>query len=186
MRKWHKSESKLAANHGWRAAPGNKICVLDRGDFQFEYPQGWHVKPEDGTIKVTDKPTPNDDCVLQVSLMRFPPLKDSRPSLAMLLQESVMHEGLMIESDRIHSHSRKDIDVVWGEFSKDDPVEHREAIWRHAFCHTKTQRGHLYAFVKFGFWPEDRERVNPVWDHFLDSCIMDRPVADPTKGPQFH
>ena len=92
---WKKTEHKLAANHAWKAAPGHKICVLDRGDLQFEYPEYWHVEPdpEQSAIKVTDKPPPNDDCVLRVSVLRFPPLKAGHPSVLMMLQEAMVKAG---------------------------------------------------------------------------------------------
>ena len=183
---WKKTEHKLAANHGWKAAPGNKICVLDRGDLQFEYPQHWHVEPDEGAIKVTDKPPPNDDCVLRVSILRFPPLKAGHPSVPLLLQNAMVHAGHYLDAEDIQRVPREDIEVVWGEYRDIDKKENREAIWRMAFANSKSLTRTLYGFMTFGFWPEDVEKANRFWDHLLKTMIMDRPVADPIRGPILH
>ena len=184
--KWRKSEHKLAENHGWRAAPGNRILVLDKGDLQFEFPQNWHVTPEEGAIKVTDKPPPNDDCVLRVSVLRFPPLKAGHPSVEMLLQNAFIHAKQMLDVEDMQRVPREDLAVVWGEYREIDSKENREAIWRMAMAHAPSPTRNLYGFLTFGFWPEHADRAAPVWDHVLKSMIMDRPVADPVRGPVFH
>ncbi len=186
--KWNKSEHKLAANHSWKAAPGNKICVLDRGDLQFEYPQHWHVEPdpEQSAIKVTDKPPPNDDCVLRVSVLRYPGLKSGHPSLMLLLQNAMVNTGHYLDAEDIKRVPREDIEVIWGEYRKIDTKHNREAVWRMAFANSISPTRTLYGFLTFGFWPEESDRANRFWDHLLGTLIMDRPVADPLRGPILH
>jgi hypothetical protein len=186
MKKWQKSEQKLAANHGWRAAPGHRICVLDRGDLQFEFPQGWHLTPEEGAIKVTDKPPPNDDCVLRVSVLRFGPLTAGHPSLLMLLQGAFVEAGHLLDASDVQRVDREDIEILWGEYREIDSKENREAVWRIAMSHSISPTRNLYGFLTFGFWPEDTQKATAFWVHALKTMIMDRPVADPARGPQFH
>jgi hypothetical protein len=176
----------MAANHTWRCTPGYQICVIGRGDIQFEYPQGWHVVPTDNSIKVHDRPPPDDDCVLEVSVLRFPPLREDRPSIYMLLQEGLLKSGHFIPAEEIQEVQREDVQIVWAEYRKMDEQANREAVWRHGFGHMETLNGHLYAILTFGFWPELREKFHPLWEHVLKTLIMGRYVEDPTRGPRYH
>ncbi len=179
MPKWHRTDYKLQANHGWRATPGYRLCVLGAGQMQFEFPQDWHLEPKEMSIKVTDKRPPDDDCVLEVSSMKFPPLKPERPSLTILLQQAIMEQGHMLDSNQIVTAPRQDAQIVWGEYREIDSKENREAVWRIALCHAGT----VYGLITFGFWPEDWERCDPLWHHVLNTLILDRPISDPTRGP---
>ena len=53
MAKWKRRTYKMPQDHEWKAAPGNKIFVADRGAMQFEYPKDWILSfGESGSIKV--------------------------------------------------------------------------------------------------------------------------------------
>ena len=110
----------------------------------------------------------------------------------MLLQGAFVDAGHMLDAEDVQRVDRQDIEVLWGEYREIDPKENREAVWRIAMAHSMTPVGnmksvrHLYGFLTFGFWPEHADKANSFWDHVLQTMIMDRPVADPTKGPQFH
>lgn len=187
MRKWTKTTHRMAENHTWKATPGYRICVIQRGDLQFEVPQEWHITPEENALRVTDKPPPDDDCVLQVSVLRFPPLKAGRPSLTVLLQQTIMEHGHISTKEEIHTVPREDVKILWGEYREIDPKENRLAIWRVGMCESLTATDRfLMALFTFGFWPEDEARCASYWDHMLKTLIMDRPVEDPTKGPRLH
>src|SRR6266496_1579784 len=74
MANWDKEELELNKSHGWRARPGQKIFVADRGALRIEFPEDWVVIPDDDSIKFYDKQPPDDDCCLAVSYMRLPPV----------------------------------------------------------------------------------------------------------------
>src|SRR5712691_7502007 len=67
--KWKKQVVKLKDDHGWRAKPGHKIFVADRGAVRFDIPENWYVEPGDDSIRFNDKKPPDDDCLLQMSVM---------------------------------------------------------------------------------------------------------------------
>src|SRR5690349_485751 len=59
----------MKKDHGWRAKPGHKIFVADRGAVRFDIPATWVVQPGDDSIRITDRHPPDDDCLLQLSVM---------------------------------------------------------------------------------------------------------------------
>ena len=67
--KWTQTGLKLKPDHGWRAKPGHKIFVADRGAVRFDIPESWVLEPGDDSIRFNDKKPPDDDCLLQVSVM---------------------------------------------------------------------------------------------------------------------
>src|SRR5688500_13760003 len=67
-----KEEKTLKPDHGWRAAPGHQICVIDRGSLRFEFPQGWANEPGPTSIKLRDRPHPDDNMILEVSCLKAP------------------------------------------------------------------------------------------------------------------
>ena len=85
-----------------------------------------------------------------------------------------------------HRIPREDMEIYWGEYREIDSKENREAVWRMAFANIKSPTRTLYGFFTFGFWPEEADKANRFWDHLLNTLIMDRPVADPLRGPILH
>src|SRR4051812_33266125 len=74
---WHKQTFKLPANLdlGPLAKPGYNVFIADRGAVGFCYPKDWIVRPGKSSIEFHDREPPDDDCVLQVSVHRLPPVK---------------------------------------------------------------------------------------------------------------
>jgi hypothetical protein len=54
--RWHKHSLGLDAAHSWRARPGNKILLLDRGAARFEFPERWVVEPDEDRIEPVPDP----------------------------------------------------------------------------------------------------------------------------------
>src|SRR5437588_10282757 len=83
MARWKKQDLKMAPHHGWRAKPGHKIFVADRGAVRFDFPDDWITTPGEQSCVFKD---PGDNCVLEVSHWRLPPIDWSGlPLLDMLL-----------------------------------------------------------------------------------------------------
>ena len=91
-----------------------------------------------------------------------------------------------MHTEDIQRVPREDIEIVWGEYRDIDKKHNREAAWRIAFAIQLSPTRTLYGFLTFGFWPEESDRANRFWDHLLRTLIMDRPVADPLRGPILH
>ncbi len=73
MAKWKGDRLKLAKDHAWRAKPGYQIVVLDRGAVRFDVPQGWVIGPGEGAVELRDRPSPDDLCLIQASVLYAPP-----------------------------------------------------------------------------------------------------------------
>ena len=55
-RKWKRRQFNLSDKHRWKAKPGNKIFVINRGAVHFEHPGDWVVKPrETPSASMTEK-----------------------------------------------------------------------------------------------------------------------------------
>ena len=189
MAKWEEYAIPLAKDHAWKATEGFKLCVVSRGELIFEFPRAWWIDPREMSIKVANRKPPADDYCLEVSVIRYPAsqLNTPVPSIALLLQESVMNIGHLIESEDLVYHPREDIEIVWGEYRDIDEIEKREVIRHSCFTHcVKQDGGHLYGFLTYGFWPEKRETAEPLWQHILNTLIMDRPIKNPSIGPRIN
>lgn len=178
MAKWHKQTLKLKPGHGWKARPGYRIFVADRGAVRFDFPQDWICIPGADSIKFHDRPPPHDDCLLQVSVMRLPPDIDWRGlPLTHLLKEAIKgdHRGTISQGDVVYVQ-RPDLEYAWIETRFIDPNEQREACSRACLA----RGANVQPFITLAFWPEDTERLNPVWDEVLRSLQLGQYVKDPT------
>ena len=186
---------KLSPNHGWRATPGYKILVIGRGDLRFEYPVDWVHEFTDHSVKVRDKVFPKDVMLLEVSAIRTPPAATwaKVPSVADLLVDNLQKQGRMVTPDQIRRVESPGMELAWSEYPsiEEDPQTKlpRQATWRQAHAHAgKYHQGPYMPFgiVTFGFWSEFAHLADPVWEHFLQSLVLGQPIADPSKGPQYH
>ena len=180
MAKWSKREQRLNRDHQWRAKPGFQIFVANRGEVRFDFPQGWVLIPEDGTIKIHDKQPPDDDCLLQISVMHLPPGIDfTGLPLGQLLLDATNDDsrGPMSRGD-LHAEKRKGLELAWFEGLWLDPSENRDAISRACLA-----RGSgVLPFITMDYWLDDRKRFEPVWDEVLRTLRLGDYVKDPRVG----
>ena len=167
-KKWQQSSYGLPKNHQWKARPGNKIFVADRGKAQFEIPRDWVISPgESGSIRFFDKPDEAEaDMRLEISVIHVPPIDWSGLSLAKLLEDSAIEGDTRGLTNRgpFQERKRRDLEAVWLEVDFHDPGEDRLAHSR--MC---VARGPgVYTFITLDFWPEDAPRAQGVWE-----CVMD-------------
>src|SRR5947209_8364970 len=176
MKKWQKKDLKMAPDHGWRAKPGHKIFVADRGAVRFDFPEDWIMTPGESSCVFKDG---GDNCVLEVSHWRLPPVDWSKLPLIPLLLDIQSREGCPTTEEEIVHVQRPDVELAWAERTYIDPGEKRPAIAR--TCLARGQN--VQALITFAFWPEDRGRFTPVWDEILRSLQLGMYIADPHVGP---
>ena len=179
--KWTKHVLKLKAHHQWRARAGYKIFVADRGAVRFDFPESWVVIPGEDSIKFHDKTPPDDDCTLQLSVMRLPPQVDwSGLPLSFLVSEATTGDRRDIfERGEVHTEQRHGRELAWVEVRFRDPTQGgREAHSRTCLARS----GNVQPLITFDFWADDAERLAPVWDAVLDSLRVNVPIDDPTFG----
>jgi hypothetical protein len=92
--KWTKRELRMDEEHGWRCKPGYTIFVADRGAVRFDIPESWVVQVDAEGVKIHDKPPPDDNARIQLSIFFPPPVVewDGLP-LATMLAEALADRG---------------------------------------------------------------------------------------------
>lgn len=172
---------KLKEGHTWKCKPGYKIFVLDRGALRLDVPLDWVMKMSEKSVKFYDRKPPDDECRLEVSLLRHPQMDWSGLSLDQLLRGSAggtSSEETMLEN--IRRLSRPGVELVWLEKLFVDRQGQRPARSRIAIA--RGVSGH--AVITLDFWEADAERVAPIWDEVTQSVDMGLKVQDPTVGEQ--
>jgi hypothetical protein len=181
MARWDKEERKLEPWHGWKAKPGHRIFVADRGALRIEFPEDWVMVPDEDSIKFYDRHPPEDaDACLAISFVRLPPLDWSGLPLSDLLAVAVEGDTRPIYArGEVHVVQRTDLELAWQELAFVDPVEQRDSCSR--IC---LGRGsNIQPLITMEFWADDRARFVPVWDDVLDSLRLGDYIQDPTVGP---
>lgn len=171
---------ELPKKHGWKCSPGYCIFVLDRGAVRFDIPQGWIVKFGETSVKIHDREPPGDDCALEVSCFRHPPVDWAGLPLRQLLNASVPGEEGDIPANReIVEARRADLELAWTERRYVDPGEKRDAVSR-----VLIGRGTgVHCLITFDFWADQAARFDPAWDEIVRSLVLACYVADPARGP---
>ena len=177
---WKREVYELPERHGWKAKPGHKILVLDAGAVLLEYPADWVVEPSCGHMEIRDGPSLEEsNCVLAVSYLRLPPRDWSDvPLSGLLLTAAEGDDRERIETGAPVEVTREELELAWTELRLVDPGERRQA--RSRLCLARC-RG-IQCLTTFDFWPEDSERLIPVWDGVLSSLRLDVDVEDLRRG----
>ncbi|UBF29045.1 hypothetical protein K9N68_15115 [Kovacikia minuta CCNUW1] len=179
---WIKETFDLKPDHRWQAAPGYKIFVADRGAVRFEVPGNWHFEPQTKSFRFLDRKPPKEDCCLEVSFNRLPPVDFSDFPLTKILKDLVeKDERDVLETGEIITVKRQTARIVWTEFKFMDPTEHREAYARICIA----LGSGIQCLITFDFWVDDAPRLTPVWDNVLRSLTLGLYIRDPLTGTAF-
>jgi hypothetical protein len=183
MAKWRKSTHRLNKDHQWRAKPGYNVFVADRGAVRFDIPRDWVIIPGPDAIKFYDRQPPDDDCILQMTLMRLNPEIDwSGLPLRQLFEATTGGDHREVEPrGEVNEIRRQGVELVWQEFRFIDENEHREAYSRSCLARS----GILLPLLTLDFWPEDLKRIDPVWNEVLRSLRLGEYIEDPRRGARY-
>jgi hypothetical protein len=181
MAKWKKKTLKLKDTHGWKARPGCRIFVADKGAVRFDFPMHWIMEPTSDCIQFHDRQPPDDDCRLAVSYQRLPAIDWSGAPLADMLRQVIDDDprGLTLTGDVVDVR-RADLHLVWAEGNFIDPQELRAAVGRIAIG----IGSNIQVLLTFDYWATDAERFAPVWDDVLQSLQVGTYIPDPTRVPR--
>ena len=175
-----RDELRLRSRHGWRARPGCKIFVADRGAVRFDYPEDWVVRPDNDSVNLYDQEPPDDDSRLTVSYVRLPPVDWSGLPVTALVEAGMRGDERAIQMwGPIREARRDDLELAWREVTFLDPAARREARSRVCIARRST----LQCLMTFDFWASDLERCDAAWETVLDTLQLDEFIADPTRGP---
>ena len=180
---WRQDNLRLRKDHNWRAKPGYKIFVADRGAVRFDFPENWLMEmSESGSVKFHDVPPPDDDCLLEVSVMHLNPNVDwSGVPLAEFLADIVENDPrALMEQGEIVTVQRPGAQIVWTEGRFVDTTQEDRAA-RARLC--LALGSNIQTIITMDLWENDLERFGPVWDEVLASLRIAEYVADPKLGP---
>jgi hypothetical protein len=181
MARWKKKTLKLKDTHGWKARPGCRIFVADKGAVRFDFPMHWVMEPTSDCIQFHDRQPPDDDCRLAVSYQRLPAIDWSGAPLADMLCQVIDDDprGLTLKGDVVEVR-RADLHLVWAEGNFIDAKELRAAVGRIAIG----IESNIQVLLTFDYWATDGERFSAVWDDVLQSLQVGTYIPDPTRGPR--
>ena len=116
MADWLKEELTLREDHTWRAKPGCKIFVADRGALRLDYPEDWVVIPGENSINFHDRQPPDDDIHMEVSIMRLPSIDWSGLPLRDLIPAAIQGDARDIRwRGEIQEGRNGDVEIAWLE-----------------------------------------------------------------------
>ena len=166
-REWDKQTFKLGGvPPEWVCKPGYNVFIADRGAVRFNFPEHWLVIPGEDSIKFHDRKPPDDDCVLQVSVMRLPPIQGGWGQLP--LEQLVRQipdrdkRGVTGVGDVVTAN-RAGVEIAWVEVKFIDPNEKRPALSRACLA----RANNVQPLITMDFWESDLEKFGPVWDEVI-------------------
>jgi hypothetical protein len=169
----------LKRDHRWRARPGHKIFVADRGAVRFDFPEAWVLKMGERSVRFHDREPPEDDCRLEVSHTRLPPVDWSGLPVERLLDTAVGSGAHGAEArGRTYVVRRHGLRLAWTEVRFTDPAEGRGARSRVLVG----IGNNVQCLITFDFWDNDQSRLAPVWDEVVRTLELGVHVEDPTTG----
>ncbi len=169
---------RLAAHHGWRAAPGCSIFVVDRGAVRFDYPSAWALVPGEGNVSLYDAEPPDDNSRLTVSYIALPPVDWKGLSLEHVLDAATRDSARQEEArGAIVTIARGDLEIAWRD------IGFTEAGRQACSFVCVARRPPIQALVTFDFWESDRGTCRKAWDTVLETLRLAEYIADPARGP---
>ena len=93
---------------------------------RFDFPETWVLKMGERTVCLHDREPPDDDCRLEVSFTRLPPIDWSGMSVEELLETAVGSGTRDVDGrGRTYSVRRHGLRLAWTELTFTDPAEQR-------------------------------------------------------------
>ncbi len=179
MANWKKRPVDLKANHNWKSKKGYHLFVADKGAIRFLFPETWIVEPAKSSIRFFNKPHPHHSSLLSVSYFNTFPVFTWRSIPLMKLFRSVVEkEGDSTARGNLVDASRPDIEIMWREYSYQDPDEQREAYRR--VCLARSDE--IQALLTFEFFPEEAEKSDAAWREILGSLELGKYASDAAIG----
>src|SRR5918998_3723255 len=170
---------RLKRGHRWRPRPGHRIFVADRGAVRFDFPDTWVLKMGERTVCLHDREPPDDDCRLEVSYMRLPPIDWSGMPVEQLLETAVGGDTRGIEArGKTYSVRRHGLRLAWAELTFTDPAERRPARSRILVG----LGNNVQCLITLDFWADDAARLAPAWDEVVRTLELGIHIEDPTTG----
>ena len=202
---YEKTTLPLGGASRWKAAPGNQVLIIDAGAVRFEYPQGWHVIPTKSALGVHDKRPPADECRVQITVFRLPPVRGNWDGLPIdtLLQDITeaksdpkrrrgkgpggMGERKLTRKEREQREAyAKDRKILHGVTRIDRPD--LSYAWTESSApdpengrtiltrQVIARARRVQPLITFDYYAARAEDYLPVWQHLVDTLRLGAPV----------
>jgi hypothetical protein len=170
--------TQLGPNHKWKAKPGCRILVLNRGAVRFEFPKDWMVCGASRYVCLIDRLPPDDSCSLMVSCRQIP-FRATILYLPGLLQEITSDEARRAtRRGHVVRLFRPPLEAAWLETRFIQDEHGTEACTRVCLARANCTQ----AIFVLDFWPEDEMRIYPVWKTLLETLTIGDYLEDPATG----
>ena len=185
----------LPEDHGWKAKPGNRIFVADRGAMRFEVPNTWILEmPKDSrSFQFYDKkPIADADIRIDARVMYLAAAHPSvdwaevrpwnEPPIAEWLAKNIARDprGPTRVTEPL-TIRLNETTTTWAEMDFVDPVEKRPAHTR--LCYAMKTSVALMSIIAMDFWYDDAQRARTVWNEVLGTLRLGEYVESPFRGP---
>lgn len=179
-RKLEVKNLRLNDKHSWRAKPGYKICVLDRGAVRFDFPSHWIAEPSDGAMMLHDREPSNESCDLGVSVFHYSAQElEGFDVKGLLLKVTTEPERPIETQSVIHEIDRGDTTIFWLEQTYTHKEFNRAAKFRAALA-----RGPVMALITMNYWANRASALERVWNEVIRTLVLGVWVEDPQAGPR--
>jgi hypothetical protein len=164
----------------WKARPGYRILVIDRGAVRFDFPNSWIAGIDSKYVRIIDREPPDDRCGVMVSCRRIS-LRVTEMPMMELLRE-VTSENLEDRPTKsrgpIIGVYRPPLEAAWRQMRFIDRLQQREACTRVCLA----RGGRTLATIVFDFWPEDELSLHEAWMVLLQTLTVGDYLEDPASG----
>lgn len=148
---------------------GDKFVILDRGNVELAIPRDWTVKPDPaGFLKLEDS---NENCLLEVSYLRLPPLREDAPSV----EERLRH--VLVTSEHpagdVKVIETKDVRAAWTDYPYVAADRDRKGNLRAARGRWLVAANTLFqVLMTFYYWADDATWAVPAWETIVRSLRL--------------
>ena len=173
---------ELPHDHGWKAAPGHKVFVANRGDVRFEFPERFVITHRDEAICFHDAPPPDDACRISLTIWPLPPEAGRRMmdelDLGDLLRQAAEGEGKKTK-DRaerpgpVTAGRRLNYEWAWLQYAWNDKESGR--VVRARTLMARTPRVAL--LITFEFYRDLQAEYEPTFGHLMATLRLSEPVT---------
>ena len=170
---------KVPKDHRWPSRKGWNVFVADRGAVRFHCPRTWIIKPQEGgSVQFRDRPEPDDNCLLEISVIHLnPDMVWVDLPLEDLLRDMNKDDGRNVTWEPAIHPKRHDCDLVTLRGTFIDPNEKRLA-----FSHACLgYNNFIMPFITYVYWADDQGRFGPIWEEVLRSMRIGEAVT--FRGP---
>src|SRR5438034_10691683 len=104
---------EVGSDHGWKAAPGCRILVIDGGAVRFDFPREWIVHSGANQVLLIDRHPPNDRSYIGLRWRRLSAAETAVPLPFLVENSTLAEQRRVIHRGEIVRIFRLPLEVAW-------------------------------------------------------------------------